>query len=104
MTWTGFAWLLNAFVAADTPAVFTLAVLVANLYLAAFVHLLLAYPEGRVKRRAHRRLVAAVYALAVARARAVPDVRLRRALRRTARSSVIQVTDEHDARHDRATR
>ena len=52
MTWTGFAWLLNAFVAADAPAVFTVAVLVANLYLAAFVHLLLAYPEGRVKRRA----------------------------------------------------
>ena len=43
--------------------------LAANLYLAAFVHLLLAYPEGRIKRRAHRRLVAAVYALAIARAR-----------------------------------
>ena len=49
MTWTGFAWLLTAFVAADSPAVFTLAVLVSNLYLAAFVHLLLAYPEGRVR-------------------------------------------------------
>ena len=29
------------------------------------MHLLLAYPDGRVKRRAHRRLVAAGYALAV---------------------------------------
>ncbi len=52
MTWTGFAWLLNAFVAADAPAVFTFAVLAANLYLAAFVHLLVAYPEGCIKRRA----------------------------------------------------
>ena len=50
MTWTGFAWLLNAFVAADTPAVFTVAVLGANLYLAAFVHLLVAYPEGCIRR------------------------------------------------------
>jgi signal transduction histidine kinase len=65
MTWTGFAWLLNAFVAADAPAVFTFAVLAANLYLAAFVHLLVAYPEGCIKRRAQRRLVGAGYALAV---------------------------------------
>ena len=78
MTWTGFAWLLNAFVAADAPAVFTFAVLGANLYLAAFVHLLVAYPEGSVRRRAHRRLVGVGYALAIARPAAVPDVRLRR--------------------------
>ena len=65
MTWTGFAWLLNAFVAADTPAVFTIAVLGANLYLAAFVHLLVAYPEGCIRRRAHRRLVVAGYTLAI---------------------------------------
>src|SRR3954470_10318196 len=65
MAWTGFAWLLNAFVAADLPAVFTLAVLVSNVFLAAFVHLLLAYPEGRLRRRAHRRLVAGTYALAL---------------------------------------
>jgi signal transduction histidine kinase len=65
MTWTGFAWLLNGFVAADAPAVFTVAVLAGNLYLAAFVHLLVAYPEGCIRRRAHRRLVGAGYALAV---------------------------------------
>ena len=82
MTWTGFAWLLNAFVAADTPAVFTVAVLGANLYLAAFVHLLVAYPEGRIKRRAHRRLVGRGLRARDPRARAVPDVRLRRALHR----------------------
>ena len=65
MTWTGFAWLLNAFVAADAPAVFTIAVLGANLYLAAFVHLLVAYPEGCIRRLAHRRLVGAGFALAI---------------------------------------
>ncbi len=65
MTWTGFAWLLNAFVAADAAVIFTLAVLLSNLYLAAFVHLLLAYPEGRVRCRRQRRLVAATYALAL---------------------------------------
>jgi signal transduction histidine kinase len=65
MTWTGFAWLLSAFVAADAPAVFTFSVLAANLYLAAFVHLLVAYPEGCIKRRAQRRLVGAAYGLAV---------------------------------------
>ena len=74
MTWTGFAWLLNVFVAADTPAIFTAAMLAANLYLAAFVHLLVAYPEGTSSgiggwsRRLRDR---------DPRSRAVPDVRLR---------------------------
>jgi signal transduction histidine kinase len=63
MTWTGFAWLLNAFTAADAPAVFTLSVLGANLYLAAFAHLLVAYPEGTA--RPHRRLLIGTYTLAV---------------------------------------
>ncbi len=66
MTWTGFAWLLNVFVAANSPAIFTLAVMTSNLYLAAFVHLLLAYPNGRLGCRRHRRLVQATYALALA--------------------------------------
>ena len=92
MTWTGFAWLLNAFVAADSPAIFTLAVLASNLYLAAFVHLLLAYPEGRVRRRGTGGSVAATYALARDRPAADPDVRARRAVRRRARSPSIQVT------------
>jgi signal transduction histidine kinase len=66
MTWTGFAWLLNAFVAANAPAIFTLAVVISSLYLAAFVHLLLAYPEGKLRCRRHVRLVQATYALALA--------------------------------------
>ena len=66
MTWTGFLWLVNAFVAANSPAIFTFAVLASNLYLGVFVHLLLAYPEGTLSRRIDRRLAAAVYALCVA--------------------------------------
>src|SRR3954466_13766502 len=65
MTWTGFAWLVQAFSAADDPAVFTLAVLVSNVYIAAFIHLLLAYPDGRVTIRARKRIVAAGYSLAI---------------------------------------
>jgi len=65
MTWTGFAWLINAFTAADDPAVFTIAVLLSNVYIAAFVHLLVAYPDGRVTIRARKRLVALGYGLAV---------------------------------------
>jgi signal transduction histidine kinase len=63
MTFTGFAWLLNAFTAANDPAVFTVAVLLSNVFIAAFVHLLLAYPDGRLKRQ-RRRLVASAYGLA----------------------------------------
>ena len=65
MTWTGFAWLLNTFLASDAPLVFTLAVLGSNLYLAACVHLLLAYPDGRVPTLWQRRLVVATYVLAL---------------------------------------
>jgi signal transduction histidine kinase len=65
MTWVGFAWLLNPFTAADGAAVFTLAVLASNLYLAAFLHLLLAYPDGRISNPARRRLVGFGYALAI---------------------------------------
>jgi signal transduction histidine kinase len=65
MTWVGFAWLLNAFTAANSPGLFTVAVLVSNVFLAAFLHLLLAYPDGRLERRGDRRLVTFGYALSV---------------------------------------
>src|SRR3954452_7767683 len=65
MTWVGFAWLLNAFTAANGAAVFTLAVLLSNVYLAAFLHLLLAYPDGRVSKPSRRRLAAGGYAIAI---------------------------------------
>jgi len=62
MAWTGFAWLLTGFLFSDEAAVFTVALLGCNLYLAAFVHLLVAYPDGRVTRP---RLVVSGYALAL---------------------------------------
>jgi signal transduction histidine kinase len=65
MTWVGFAWLLNAFTAADASGVFTAAVIVSSVFLAAFLHLLLAYPDGRLARRSRRRLVAFGYGLAL---------------------------------------
>jgi signal transduction histidine kinase len=65
MTWVGFAWLLNAFSAANSAVIFTLAVLVSNVYLAAFLHLLLAYPDGRVSNPSRRRLAAGGYALSI---------------------------------------
>jgi signal transduction histidine kinase len=64
MTFTGFAWLLNAFTAANDPAVFTGAVVLSNVFIAGFVHLLLVYPDGRLK-PARRRLVRGAYVLAV---------------------------------------
>src|SRR5262249_48763074 len=64
MTFTGFAWLINAFTAADHPAMFTVAVLLSNVFIAAVVHLLLTYPDGRLK-RPRRRLVVADYVLAI---------------------------------------
>jgi signal transduction histidine kinase len=66
MALIGFLFLLTALTAANPPGVFTLAVLASSLYLAASVHLLLAYPDGRLESRAQARLVAGTYALAVA--------------------------------------
>ncbi len=65
MTAIGFGSLLTGFTGANSPAVFTIAVILSNLYLATFAQLLLAYPEGRIESRGHRRLVAAVYTLAL---------------------------------------
>ncbi|MBE2314758.1 hypothetical protein DVA67_002135 [Solirubrobacter sp. CPCC 204708] len=91
MTWTGFAWLLNAFVASNSAAVFTFAVLASNLYLAAFVHLLLAYPEGTLRRRLDRGLAAAVYALCAVGA--LPILLSGLPACERCPSSVIQLTD-----------
>ena len=65
MTVAGFLWLIAGLTGAESPAVFTFAVLLSQLYLAAVVHVLLAYPEGRVEARAHKRVVAGAYALAL---------------------------------------
>jgi signal transduction histidine kinase len=65
MALIGFAFLLTSLTAADPPAVFTFAILIGSLYLAAAGHLLLAYPDGRLKGRGQARFVAGAYALAV---------------------------------------
>jgi signal transduction histidine kinase len=66
MTWVGFAWLLHAFVSANDDVAFTVAILASHLYLAAFLHLLLSYPDGRVTNPSRRRLMWFGYALSVA--------------------------------------
>ena len=49
MTAVGFAWFLASLVSANAPWLFTIGVLVCNVYAAVFVHMLLAYPDGRVE-------------------------------------------------------
>ena len=48
MVLVGFTWFFNTFNAANDPWVFTLSLLVSNIFLALFVHLLVAYPTGRL--------------------------------------------------------
>jgi signal transduction histidine kinase len=59
----GFAYLLGSLTASDDPVVFTIGVLVANLFFVVFVHVLLSYPDGRLRERWHAWLLGAGYAL-----------------------------------------
>jgi hypothetical protein len=61
----GFSYLLVSLTASDDPVVFTIGVLVANLYFVTFAHMLLSYPDGRLRERWHAWLLAAGYALCV---------------------------------------
>ena len=64
MTAVGFTFvLLGALTASDNSVVFTLGVIVSNLYFVVFAHMLLAYPDGRLERRWHAWLLGAGYAL-----------------------------------------
>jgi signal transduction histidine kinase len=65
MAAVGFTWFLQALVGADNAWLFTLGVLLANLNVAVFAHMLLAYPDGRIESPTVRRLIAAAYALSV---------------------------------------
>ena len=100
MTWTGFAWLANVFVAANSPAIFTLAVMTSNLYLAAFVHLLLAYPDGRLRCRRHTAPGAGHLRAGAGGPDPDPDVRAGRGLRHV---SGLRDPD-HVGHHDRPDR
>ena len=65
MTMVGFASLIGVLTESDDPTVFTVGLTFGSLYLAVFVHMVLAYPGGRVPTLGQRRLVAAVYAASV---------------------------------------
>ena len=48
MTAVGFAFFLSSLAAADAAWLFTIGVLVGAVYFAVFVHMLVAYPDGRI--------------------------------------------------------
>ena len=49
MTAVGFAWFLGSLTAADSDWLFTIGVLLSSLYAAVFVHMVLAFPSGRLE-------------------------------------------------------
>ncbi len=61
----GLLWIVNGFWESDTPVVFGLAELFGSLFLAAFVHLMLTFPEGRLASPVHRRLIAGLWLTAL---------------------------------------
>jgi signal transduction histidine kinase len=63
MTITGFAWLAAAAGFSDLPLVFTVGNVIGAFFFAAAIHLLLAFPSGRLLGRAERRIVVAAYLL-----------------------------------------
>jgi signal transduction histidine kinase len=65
MTAVGFAYFLGALMFADSRWLFTLGVILSNLYLAVFVHMLLAFPDGRIDSPRLRKVLTGGYALAV---------------------------------------
>ena len=65
MVLVGFTWFFNTFNATNDPWVFSLSLLVSNIFLALFIHLLVAYPTGRLSTRFERTVVVAGYVAAV---------------------------------------
>jgi signal transduction histidine kinase len=59
----GFAWFYSALALSDTPLVFTVASVTAGLWGGVFLHLVVAFPSGRVAPGADRALVGAGYLL-----------------------------------------
>jgi signal transduction histidine kinase len=62
MVATGFAWYVSLLARTDPPLLFSIGFALENLYVAAAVHLLLAYPSGRLDGWIDRALVACTYA------------------------------------------
>ena len=65
MTAVGFAWFLQALTAADSSWLFTIGVLVSSLYAGVSVHMVLAFPSGRLENGRLRVVQGMVYALSV---------------------------------------
>jgi signal transduction histidine kinase len=63
MAAAGFAWLVTSAGLADLPLVFTLGQVFGAVFFAVIIHLLLAFPSGRLETVALRRIVATGYAL-----------------------------------------
>jgi len=63
MVATGFAWLLGVYGLTDPPLLFTVGNLFTSLFVATAIHLLLAFPSGRLRSRFDRWLVGTSYAI-----------------------------------------
>src|SRR5687768_290054 len=63
MAATGFAWFLSALSFSDVPLIFNIGQLFGSLFFAVIMHLLLAFPSGRLQSRLERRIVVAAYLL-----------------------------------------
>jgi signal transduction histidine kinase len=66
MTGVGFAFALTALFEANAPLPYTVGVVINSLYAAVIVHMLLAFPTGRLRSRAERALVIAAYVVVLA--------------------------------------
>ena len=75
MTAVGFAFFLGSLTASDGSWLFTIGVLLGNIYLAVFVHMLLAYPDGRIDSPRVRKVLGAGLRALDPRAGADADVR-----------------------------
>ena len=65
MTAVGFAWFLSALTAADSDWLYTVGVLLSSLYAAVFVHMVLAFPSGRLESLRLRIVMRTGYAAAI---------------------------------------
>jgi signal transduction histidine kinase len=63
MAATGFAWFVSAAGFSDVPLVFSVAAVLGSLFFIVVMHLLLAFPSGRLQSRFERRLIAFGYFL-----------------------------------------
>ena len=63
MVVTAFAWYISILERTDAPLLFSIGILLENLFVVTAVHLVLAFPEGRLRSRFDRWLVGVGYAI-----------------------------------------